>query len=242
MTLLFSLKLRRRLLRTRAPFSFALRRSHPRLVQGGRRQGYTSETDPGVLSVRSIYACYKTHGIKTVGDGRVVPQRPGRSRLCRLRPPDHRPEPAGGIAEGIRPARNAAVAGKAGRAGAHEPRRKTFRWLLNEDRMATGFRRHQAVRQDLRIPRTRVEEAGGGGLSPTPSLPGLSRPSRRSISNAIRLAPRRQPPHDRRLDECSGQPGHDVRRKEEPERLGGEHMSTDKAAPKGGADLFRRSL
>ena len=29
-------------------------------------QTYTSETDPGVLSVRSIYAYYKAHGIKTV--------------------------------------------------------------------------------------------------------------------------------------------------------------------------------
>ena len=29
-------------------------------------QTYTAETDPGVLSVRAIYAYYKTHGIKTV--------------------------------------------------------------------------------------------------------------------------------------------------------------------------------
>ena len=45
----------------------ALRRPHPRLARQGRAADRTRpRTDPGVLSVRQIYAYYKTHGIKTV--------------------------------------------------------------------------------------------------------------------------------------------------------------------------------
>ena len=35
---------------------------------------YTGETDPGVLSVRNIYASYKAQGDQDRRDGRIVPQ------------------------------------------------------------------------------------------------------------------------------------------------------------------------
>ena len=35
---------------------------------------YDAESDPGVLSVRAIYAYYKAHGRDDRGDGRLVPQ------------------------------------------------------------------------------------------------------------------------------------------------------------------------
>jgi transaldolase len=54
---------------------------------------YTAETDPGVVSVRSIYAYYKTYGIEDGGDGRLLPQHRRDRGAGRLRPPDDRPRP-----------------------------------------------------------------------------------------------------------------------------------------------------
>ena len=50
---------------------------------------YTSETDPGVVSVREIYAYYKTYGINDGRDGRLVPQHRRDRGAGRLRPAHH---------------------------------------------------------------------------------------------------------------------------------------------------------
>ena len=61
---------------------------------------YTAETDPGVQSVRAIYAYYKTYGDQDGRDGRVVPQH-RRDRGARgLRPAHHLASAARGAVEG----------------------------------------------------------------------------------------------------------------------------------------------
>jgi transaldolase len=100
---------------------------------------YTAETDPGVVSVRQIYAYYKAHGAKTVIMGasfRNVGEIEALAGCDRLT---------------IAPALLAQLAQDKGdlprrldpaRAGADAPAKlsldeKTFRYLLNEDAMAT---------------------------------------------------------------------------------------------------------
>ncbi len=99
---------------------------------------YTPETDPGVISVRNIYAYYKAHGIKTVVMGasfRNIGEIEGLSGCDRLTiSPQLLQELEN--AEGALPRMlDPAHPGKA-------PERidldeKTFRWMLNQDAMAT---------------------------------------------------------------------------------------------------------
>ncbi len=122
---------------------------------------YTPETDPGVQSVRAIYAYYKTYGVKTVVMGAsfrnageiealagcdrltISPQllealSKDESELARRLDPEH---------PGLAPPRIAMD-------------EKSFRWMLNEDQMATeklsdGIR---IFNHDLRALRTMVEQ------------------------------------------------------------------------------------
>ena len=44
----------------------ALCRPHPRLARQAEGKAFTPETDPGVLSLKQIYAYYKAYGMNTV--------------------------------------------------------------------------------------------------------------------------------------------------------------------------------
>jgi len=99
---------------------------------------YTSETDPGVLSVREIYAYYKTHGVKTVVMGASfrnageIEALAGCDRLT-ISPQllEELSKDQGKLERKLSPE-------KPGQAPAKmDLDEKTFRWLLNEDRMAT---------------------------------------------------------------------------------------------------------
>ena len=100
---------------------------------------YTSETDPGVLSVRKIYSYYKAHGVKTVVMGASfrnigeIEALAGCDRLT-ISPQllDELASSESPLARKLDPAH----------AGKDAPARmnldeKTFRYLLNEDAMAT---------------------------------------------------------------------------------------------------------
>ena len=99
---------------------------------------YTSETDPGVRSVRQIYSYYKTHGIETVVMGASfrsageIEALAGCDRLT-IAPNllDELSKDSGALPRKLSPE-------KPGQAPAKmNLDEKTFRWLLNEDRMAT---------------------------------------------------------------------------------------------------------
>ena len=103
-----------------------------------RDRDYTSETDPGVLSVRQIYSYYKTHGIETVVMGASfrsageIEALAGCDRLT-IAPNllDELSKDSGALPRKLSPE-------KPGQAPAKmNLDEKTFRWLLNEDRMAT---------------------------------------------------------------------------------------------------------
>ncbi len=100
---------------------------------------YTAQTDPGVLSVRRIYDYYKAHGIETIVMGASfrnageIEALAGCDRLT-ISPQllgeleaDH-----GALARRLSPQTASADA-----PARMELDEKTFRWLLNEDRMAT---------------------------------------------------------------------------------------------------------
>ena len=101
-------------------------------------QTYTSETDPGVLSVRGIYAYYKAHGHKTVVMGASfrnigeIEALAGCDRLT-IAPAllEQLQKDGGALARVLDPAK----------VGAKPPHISTdeasFRWLMNEDAMAT---------------------------------------------------------------------------------------------------------
>ena len=101
-------------------------------------QTYTSETDPGVLSVRGIYAYYKAHGHKTVVMGASfrnlgeIEALAGCDRLT-IAPAllEQLQKDEGVLVRVLDPAN----------VGAKPPRIATdeasFRWLMNEDAMAT---------------------------------------------------------------------------------------------------------
>ena len=101
-------------------------------------QTYTSETDPGVVSVRGIYAYYKAHGHKTVVMGASfrnigeIEALAGCDRLT-IAPAllEQLQKDDGALARVLDPAK----------VGAPPPRIPTdeasFRWLMNEDAMAT---------------------------------------------------------------------------------------------------------
>ncbi len=102
-------------------------------------KAYTSETDPGVLSVRQIYAYYKAHGVKTVVMGASfrnigeIEALAGCDRLT-ITPQllDELAKDSGDLPRRLDP-RTAAVDPPA----LLSLDEKTFRFLLNEDAMAT---------------------------------------------------------------------------------------------------------
>ena len=100
---------------------------------------YTAETDPGVLSVRNIYAYYKAHGVKTVVMGasfRNIGEIEALAGCDRLTiSPQLLDELAKSEAPLARRLDSASAAKEApARMSLDE---KTFRYLLNEDAMAT---------------------------------------------------------------------------------------------------------
>lgn len=100
---------------------------------------YTAETDPGVLSVRNIYAYYKAHGVKTVVMGasfRNIGEIEALAGCDRLTiSPQLLDELAKSEAQLARRLDSASAAKEApARMSLDE---KTFRYLLNEDAMAT---------------------------------------------------------------------------------------------------------
>ncbi|HEX8662766.1 MAG TPA: transaldolase [Beijerinckiaceae bacterium] len=120
---------------------------------------YTGETDPGVQSVRGIYAYYKAHGLKTVVMGasfrnaQEIEALAGCDRLT-ISPAllDELAKAEGELPRKLSPE---ATSGAPARLTLDEPR---FRFLLNEDAMATeklaeGIR---AFAKDLRALRTLV--------------------------------------------------------------------------------------
>ena len=99
---------------------------------------YTSETDPGVVSVRSIYAYYKTYGIKTVVMGasfRNIGEIEALAGCDRL---TISPQLLGELAkdEGALPRKLDANALGAAPAKLNLDE-KAFRWAMNEDALAT---------------------------------------------------------------------------------------------------------
>ncbi len=100
---------------------------------------YDSETDPGVLSVRRIYAYYKAHGVKTVVMGASfrnvgeIEALAGCDRLT-IAPAllETLAKESGPLPRRLDPARLDPDA-----PAATDLDEKTFRWLLNEDAMAT---------------------------------------------------------------------------------------------------------
>ncbi|MBB1251188.1 transaldolase [Rhizobium sp. G21] len=100
-------------------------------------QTYTSETDPGVVSVREIYNYYKTHGIDTVVMGASfrntgeIEALAGCDRLT-ISPAllEQLDADQGTLERKLSPERSTPV----DRIAVDE---KTFRWMMNEDAMAT---------------------------------------------------------------------------------------------------------
>jgi transaldolase len=99
---------------------------------------YDSETDPGVQSVRAIYAYYKTHGIKTVVMGasfRNVAEIAALAGCDRL---TISPQLLGELAKDEGPLPRRLDPKTLGAPPAKlDLDEKRFRWLLNEDAMAT---------------------------------------------------------------------------------------------------------
>jgi transaldolase len=99
---------------------------------------YTAETDPGVQSVRAIYAYYKTYGIKTVVMGASfrntgeIEALAGCDRLT-ISPQllEALSKEEGELKRQLDPAKPGQAPSKIAMD------EKTFRWMLNEDQMAT---------------------------------------------------------------------------------------------------------
>src|SRR5271169_1754542 len=99
---------------------------------------YTAETDPGVHSVRTIYAYYKTYGVKTVVMGASfrntgeIEALAGCDRLT-ISPQllDALSKDEGVLKRHLDPAHPGPAPAKVAMD------EKTFRWMLNEDQMAT---------------------------------------------------------------------------------------------------------
>jgi len=99
---------------------------------------YTAETDPGVVSVRAIYAYFKAHGVATVVMGASfrntgeIEALAGCDRLT-ISPQllDQLAKDQGALTQKLTPA----MAGKAPAKIALDE--KAFRWMMNEDAMAT---------------------------------------------------------------------------------------------------------
>ena len=101
-------------------------------------QTYTPETDPGVISVRRIYAYYKTHGVKTVVMGasfRSVGEIEAIAGCDRL---TIAPNLLEAMAKSEEPmARKLSPEGPFEATPKIAVDEKTFRWMMNEDPMAT---------------------------------------------------------------------------------------------------------
>jgi transaldolase len=99
---------------------------------------YDAESDPGVQSVREIYAYYKTYGIKTVVMGASfrntgeIEALAGCDRLT-ISPEwlDHLAKDDGALPRRLDPSRPGPAPARV------KMDQKTFRWMLNEDQMAT---------------------------------------------------------------------------------------------------------
>jgi transaldolase len=122
---------------------------------------YTAETDPGVHSVRTIYAYYKTYGIKTVVMGASfrntgeIEALAGCDRLT-ISPQllEALSKEEGELKRRLDPAKPGPAPAKVAM------NEKTFRWMMNEDQMATeklsdGIRLFAA---DLNKLKTMVEQ------------------------------------------------------------------------------------
>lgn len=103
-------------------------------------QEYTAETDPGVLSVRAIFAYYKVHGYKTVVMGasfrntQEIEALAGCDRLT-IAPAllDQLAKDEGKLARAL----DATAAAKAAKPLRIATDEASFRWAMNEDAMAT---------------------------------------------------------------------------------------------------------
>ena len=154
----------------------ALRRPDSRLVQEERpARNSAGAEDPGVQSRDAIYTLLQEIRLQDRGHGRELPQRRRDPRARRLRFADHQPEAARRTPEIRRP----------GRAQARSPENaksldlrtravdeKSFRWLLNEDAMATektseGIRLF--VADIIKLEKLIVEKLNGGGTPKTES-------------------------------------------------------------------------
>jgi transaldolase len=122
---------------------------------------YTPETDPGVQSVRAIYAYFKTYGVKTVVMGASfrstgeIEALAGCDRLT-ISPHflDELSKDEGVLKRRLDPAHPDAAHPKVAMD------EKTFRWMLNEDQMATE-KLSEGIRvfaHDLNALRTMVEQ------------------------------------------------------------------------------------
>jgi transaldolase len=122
---------------------------------------YTSETDPGVQSVRAIYAYYKTHGVKTIVMGASfrntgeIEALAGCDRLT-ISPQllETLSKEEGELKRQLDPAKPGSAPSKIAMD------EKTFRWMMNEDQMATeklsdGIRQFAA---DLNKLKTTVQQ------------------------------------------------------------------------------------
>ncbi len=120
---------------------------------------YTSDTDPGVVSVRDIYAFYKAHGFKTIVMGASFRNQGEIEALAGCDRLTIAPALLEALSadHGVLPRRLSTISNMA-----KPPARldeKTFRFLMNEDAMATeklaeGIR---AFAKDLRTLRAMVE-------------------------------------------------------------------------------------
>lgn len=99
---------------------------------------YTSETDPGVLSVRAIYGYYKAHGVKTVVMGASFRNLGEIEALAGCDRLTISPQLLDELAQSHEPLTRRLDVNLAKDAPARmELDEKTFRYLMNEDAMAT---------------------------------------------------------------------------------------------------------
>jgi len=99
---------------------------------------YTSETDPGVLSVRAIYGYYKAHGVKTVVMGASFRNLGELEALAGCDRLTISPQLLDELARSHEPLTRRLDMTLAKDAPARmELDEKTFRYLMNEDAMAT---------------------------------------------------------------------------------------------------------
>jgi transaldolase len=121
---------------------------------------FTAENDPGVMSVRSIYAYYKANDIKTVVMGASFRNTGEIEALAGCDRLTISPQLLEQLSkdEGVLTRKLSPESGK-GAPAAHALDEKTFRWMMNEDAMATE-KLSEGIRtfaQDLNALRNLVE-------------------------------------------------------------------------------------